>query len=43
MVCPPKKMAVVERWSLVEVRQYSVTGAWEKEVCKKKADDVLFS
>ena len=37
-------MALVERWALVEVRLYSVTGAWEKEVCKKKkADDVLFS
>ena len=38
-----KIMAFVERWSLVKVRLYSVTGAWEKEVCKKKANDLLFS
>ena len=37
-------MAVAERWPLVEVRLYSVTGAWEKELRKKKqADDILFS
>ena len=32
---PPKKVALVERWPLVEVRLYSVTGAWEKKVRKK--------
>ena len=31
-----KIMAVAERWPLVEVRLYSVTGAWEKELRKKK-------
>ena len=30
-----KIMAIVERWPLVEVPLYSVTGAWEKEVRKK--------
>ena len=39
-----KIMAIVERWPLVEVPLYSVTGAWEKEVLKKKqTDDILFS
>ena len=26
MDCPPKKMAVVERWPLVEVRLYAENG-----------------
>ena len=36
-----KKMAIVERWPLVEVRLYSVTGAWEREVCKKKKNRLM--